>query len=146
MTNLQQHFLRELKALGYEVDHLEEQPESPNKWIVQNLLELEHTFSNQGHSGSSAPYVLGLFKTLANFEPASPLKGTDDEWNEVGPGVFQNNRCPHVFKEADRFDGKPYDSAAVIFKEENGSCYTSRDSAKRITFPYTPQREYVRVS
>lgn len=45
-----------------------------------------------------------------------PLTLEDDEWNEVGiqhnedsqVKVYQNNRAYNVFKEADKFDGKPY--------------------------------------
>jgi hypothetical protein len=141
MSNYQKHAERELRALGYEIDKLEEQKEDPNKWICQNIFELLHTFGNQGHSGSSAPYVVNLFAKLAMFEPLCPLTGTDDEWNEVGTGVFQNKRCSHVFKE----NGATYDSEAVIFREPSGACFQNRDSRKPITFPYTPIREYVDV-
>jgi hypothetical protein len=85
------------------------------------------------------------------FEPIVPLTGEDWEWCEVHDGVFQNKRCGHVFKQADRFNGQAYDGEAVIFwdwctDEETGerfkSHFTSRDSAQPITFPYTPKREY----
>ena len=34
------------------------------EWHGRELLSV---FSKQGHSGSSAPYVIGLFNALANF-------------------------------------------------------------------------------
>lgn len=99
-------------------------------------------FSKQGHSGFSAPYCVETFRKLALHEPLVPLSGADDEWNEVSDGMWQNNRCSHVFKDA---DGKAYDIEGRIFREPNGACYTSRDSRVYIEFPYTPKREYVDV-
>lgn len=137
MSNYIDHARRELNAIGYKLDGPLE--DGPNKWVMENIFELLEVFEKQGHSGSSAPYVAAMFQKLANFEPLGPLKGTDDEWNEVGDGIFQNNRCSHVFKE----HGQAYDIEAIIFKDSNGSCYTNRQSRKNISFPYTPERVYL---
>ena len=74
------HAKRELVAIGYDLNDKEE---GPNKWIMENLFELLAVFSTQGHSGSSAPHCISMFKKLASFEPLSPLTGEDDEWNDV---------------------------------------------------------------
>lgn len=135
------HAEREFVAAGYTpLD--QEQEDGPNKWIQQNVLELLEVFSRQGHSGSSAPYCVSMFKKLAMHEPLVPLSGDDAEWNEVGDGHWQNNRCSHVFKDA---DGRAYDSNGRVFREPNGCCYTNRDSRVYVTFPYTPTTEYVDV-
>jgi hypothetical protein len=101
-----------------------------------------------------------MFAKLAKFEPLVPLTGEPAEWNEVGDGVFQNNRCGHVFKQATRFFGQAYDIEAVIFWEwyerslqvdEEGypgtvrekAHFTGSGSARAIEFPYTPKREYM---
>lgn len=158
--SLIKHALREFQTLGYKP--VEQEEDGPNKWIQENVLELLRVFGEQGHSGLSAPRCVELFSKLAKYEPLCPLSGEDSEWNEVGPGVFQNNRCGHVFKQADRFDGQPYDSNGKIFwewcerdldPEEEGypgksrfkSYWTARESCVPITFPYTPTREYVEV-
>ena len=144
MSNLEQHALAELKAIGYTpLDQPQE--DGPNKWIQENVLELIRVFAAQGHSGSSAPYCIGLFTKLANFEPIAPLTGEDDEWSEVSDGVFQNKRCSHVFKDNDRFGGQAYDIEGRVFGYPDGSCYTHSDSFMPITFPYTPTTEYVDV-
>jgi hypothetical protein len=140
--NLVSHARRELAAAGY--DPAEEE-EGPNKWIQQNLLDLLRVFSMQGHSGFSAGYCVGTFEKLARFEPLGPLTGADEEWFDHGGGMFQNKRCSHVFKQADRFDGQAYDIYGRIFREPNGCTYTSGDSHVPITFPYTPKREYIDV-
>lgn len=132
-----EHARRELKAIGYDLDSTED---GPNKWMVAGLLELLEVFGKQGHSGFSAPYAANMFKKLALFEPLGPLTGEDDEWVEVGNGMWQNNRCSHVFKEA---DGRAYDSHGRIFRDPDGVCVTNRDSRVFITFPYTPTSEYV---
>jgi len=94
------------------------------------------------------------------FEPLVPLTGEDWEWTETSEGVFQNKRCSHVFKQADRFDGQAYDIDGIVFYEwherdldpdEPGypgktrfkSHYTSSESRVPVTFPYTPIKNYV---
>lgn len=133
-----EHAKREFKAVGYT-----DEDTGPNKWIQDNVLELLEVFSKQGHSGSSAPVVANMFKTLALFEPLAPIQGTAEEWNQVGETTWQNIRCSHVFK--DSIDGQAYDFQGRIFREPNGACFTSRDSRVPVTFPYTPKREYVDV-
>jgi hypothetical protein len=85
--------------------------------------------------------AISLFEKVARFEPLTPLTGDDDEWMEVGDGMFQNIRCSHVFKNKDG----AYDIDGRIFREPNGSCYTNGKSRVPVTFPYTPSREYVDV-
>ena len=128
--------------------------------ICVHVLKLLDVFADEGHSGSSAPYAVNVFKKLAMFEPLVPLTGEDWEWHEPSPGVFQNKRCSRVFKQADRFDGQAYDIDGRVFYEWNEreldpdeegypgkrrfkSHYTSRDSLVPVTFPYTPSTEYV---
>jgi hypothetical protein len=133
------HARRELNAIGYKLDGPLE--DGPNKWTMENLFELLEVFGKQGHSGSSAPMIAGMFKKLALFEPLGPLTGKDDEWQEVAEGMWQNIRCSHVFKDA---NGKAYDGEGVIFQDPDGLCYTNSDSRVYISFPYTPERRYVR--
>jgi ferredoxin len=157
------HAKREFKALGYKpVEESTDEEDGPNKWIQENVFELLEVFSKQGHSGTSAPFCVDYFSKLALFEPLSPLTGEDWEWNEVGPGVFQNNRCSHVFHQADRFNGRPYDINGKVFwekcvrdleEDEEGypgireykSYFTSSDSFVLVEFPYTPTQEYIEV-
>lgn len=136
------HARIELEAMGYDLDDSEE---GPNKWMVENVFDLLRVFSAQGHSGASAPYAVETFRKLALHEPLCPLNGELLEWVEVGPGVFQNKRCSHVFKQADRFNGQAYDLDGRVFREPNGACYTNADSRVPIVFPYTPTRIYVDV-
>lgn len=134
--NLLAHAEREFQAIG---------KDEMGRLMAQNLRELVLVFSTQGHSGFSASYARSALDTLLKFEPLGPLRGTDDEWVQVGPKTLQNSRCGRVFKDFDRFDGKPYDIDAVVFREANGACFTGRGSAQVITFPYTPRTVYVDV-
>lgn len=120
---------------------LAEPSDSPNHWMALNVLALIDTFATQGHSGSSAPFCLAVFTKLANFEPWTPLQGTDDEWNVTSPGTWQNRRCSHVFRDATGV----YDINGRVFREPDGALYTSSDSRVLVTFPYTPHTEYVDV-
>lgn len=139
MSTYINHARRELNALGYKLEGPLE--DGPNKWIMENLFELLEVFDKQGHSGSSAPMVAGMFKKLALFEPLAPLTGKDDEWMEVADNCWQNIRCSHVFKGA---DGRAYDIDGIIFRDEDGSTYTNIESRVYVAFPYTPERQYVR--
>jgi hypothetical protein len=56
------------------------------------VLELVRVFANQGHSGMSAPLVIGMIEKLMQFEPLSPLTGAPEEWNELG--VRRRHRRP----------------------------------------------------
>jgi hypothetical protein len=149
MSNLIDHAMREFRACGW-VDESGTWNDEWQKEICENVLDLVRVFADQGHSGSTAPYLLNIFERVAALKPLVPLTGADHEWNEVAEGVFQNNRCSHVFKQADRFDGQPYDIDAVIFwewfRDENGDLrkthFTGSDSFRPITFPYTPTKTY----
>jgi len=134
MSNLRKHAEREFKILGWPGECEMQQ------LICNHVLELLDAFNGHGHSGSSAPYAISLFAKLAAFEPISPLTGADDEWNEVGEGVFQNNRDSEVFKE----NGEAYWIFGKIFKDKNGCTYTSKDSNVPVVFPWKrPEPEVI---
>lgn len=148
MSNLHKHAMMEFKAAGW-LDDNDNFKDEMQESICNHVLKLLELFSEEGHSGSSAPYTINLFSKLAKFEPIVPLTGEDWEWTEVGDGIFQNNRCSHVFKQADRFDGQAYDIEGIVFwdwgiyeGETFKSYFTSSDSRVPITFPYTPERKY----
>lgn len=134
------HAMREFKAAGW----LNEDgtfKDEMQKMMCDHVLELLKVFSNEGHTGTTAPYAVNLFKTLAMFEPLVPLTGEDFEWDHVGDNLWQNNRCSRVFKD----DRRAYDIEGLIFRTPDGGCYTSKGSRTTVTFPYTPKREYMDV-
>lgn len=149
MSNLRNHAMMEFKAAGW-TDENGKFNDEMQEMICNHVLKLLDVFDDEGHSGSSAPYAVDLFKKLAMFQPVVPLTGEDWEWTEVRTGVFQNKRCSHVFKDPDRFNGQAYDIDAIVFydfyTDEEGkkhkSYFTNSDSFVPITFPYTPKREY----
>lgn len=86
------------------------------KIFNDGILKVVNAFADCGHSGFSASLAINYLDRLLRFKPLMPLTLEDDEWNEVGiqhkednqVKVYQNNRASNVFKEADKFDGKPY--------------------------------------
>lgn len=157
MSNYRDHAMMEFRAAGW-TDSDGKFKDEMQEAICNHVLKLLDIFDGEGHSGSSAPYAVDLFKKLALFEPIVPLTGEDWEWNLIydertnGVHVYQNKRCSAVFKQADRFNGQPYYLNAVVFWEWNRSketgevyktSYTNSDSFQPITFPYTPKTEYV---
>jgi len=157
MNNYTKHALKEFRAAGW-VDENGKFHDEMQEAICNHVLRLLDVFDGEGHSGSTAPYTINLFRRLAMFEPIGPLTGVDSEWNEVGDGMFQNNRMGAVFKQADRFDGQPYWLDGKVFWEwathpdiDDGkpfkSYFTSADSRVVIEFPWVkPDKpEYVFV-
>lgn len=136
-SNLCSHARRELRACG-----LFGEDDFYGGMTGEAVMDLVTVFASHGHSGMSADLVRSLFGKVADYQPLSPLTGEDSEWNEVSDGVLQNNRCSHVFRE---LDGEAYDSEGRIFKDKDGSCFTSFDSRVNVEFPYTPKKEYVNV-
>lgn len=137
MSNLVKHAEAELKILG--MGPHDESVDPMNRLMGKQILQIVKTFSKQGHSGFSANYAANLADSLLRFEPASPLTGEPDEWQEVGENLWQNRRCSHVFKDPDH----AYDIEGRIFRDKDGSTWTNGKSHVTITFPYTPKRKYV---
>jgi|688.fasta_scaffold1515428_1 hypothetical protein len=143
----------EFRAAGW-VDDKGEYCDEMQGMICDHVLKLLDVFADEGHSGSSAPYAVNLFKTLAMFEPIVPLTGEDWEWTEIAREMsgsnngtlYQNKRCSRVFKD----DGGAYDIDGIVFydwfedenHERHKSHFTSKESRVYVTFPYTPKTEY----
>jgi len=106
------------------------------------VMRMMREFSDEGHSGTSAHISSALFKSLSRFRPLTPLTGADDEWIEVSSGLWQNNRCSTVFKDA---DGSAYDIDGIVWEDEQGIRFTNKDSRVEVTFPYEPDTEYRKV-
>lgn len=104
---------------------------------IKCVIELLETFDKQGHSGFSALYVLKLFERLSCWKPIMPLTGEDDEWVDVDyeENLQQNKRYFSVFR-TNHDNSTAYDIGGRVFIDEDGSCYTNRDSRVPVTFPY----------
>jgi hypothetical protein len=141
---LVEHARRELDALARSADADEGRVDEFQREINDHLLAMVALFSEAGHSGGSAGYAIGMLQRLLSFEPIGPLTGDDDEWmlvtddNDRGP-LEQNVRCSRIFREM----GVAYDIEAVVYRERNGCGFTGWDSARRVTFPYTPKTREV---
>ncbi len=141
MSNMTSFAENELRIIGM----LGGSGEDMNEKMSQHILKMIGVFAEEGHSGFSASYAVGCLEKLLRFEPLSPLTGEESEWTDLSEYgetdmTAQNKRCGRVFKRA---DSTAYDSEAVVFRDPDGACFTSRESRRDITFPYTPKREYV---
>lgn len=136
----------------YELDLLleqcgdDEEARRMQKVINKNLLDLVELFASQGHSGFTANYTIKNLIKLLNQSFITPLTGAEEEWNEVTPGVYQNKRESRIFKQHDRFEGKPYYLDGKAFSDDGGKTwYTNKDSFVTIEFPLykLPDTEYI---
>lgn len=117
MSNLIEHAKRELKLIG-----ADSKDGVYDGMLYDSCMELVTVFSKQGHSEMSASIVRDLFNKLADFKPLSKLTLDDDEWSEVGNGIYQNNRNSAVFK--DGKDRRAYYIDAFYKKTRNGSTWS----------------------
>lgn len=114
--------------------------------VNRNILEIVKVFSEQGHSGFSAGYVLSMLERLLRFKPISPLTGADDEWDEDvctrdGIRMYQNKRCSSVFKSVDAQGNviSCEDIDGIVVSDNGGiTWFTSGSFRKNVTFPYLP--------
>ena len=151
MNNYQKHALVEFKAAGW-LDENDKFKDEMQALICNQVLRLLDIFGGQGHTGSTAPYTINLFKTLAMFEPVSPLTGLDWEWVDVSDRspenkpLWQNVRCGRIFKD----ENHAYDIEGIVWynwstDEKTGekfkSHFTNRESRVPVTFPYLPKTE-----
>ena len=148
MNNLHEHALTEFKAAGWLKDSGEYTDEMQGL-ICAHVLKLIDIFAEEGHSGSTAPYAINMFKKLAMFKPLTPLSGADDEWVKHDYGTeptYQNKRLSSVFKDV---NGECYNIDGKVFwewyKDDEGNIskiyYSGSGSSTPVTFPYTPPDE-----
>ena len=138
-ANLLDFAINELSLIYGPLDKVEDEQ---NKWMVNHILGMIQEFCKEGHSGFSASYAIEVLNKLLKFQPLTPLTGSDNEWSEVESGMWQNVRCPTIFKNS---DGKAYNIDGKVFMDENGCSYTNINSRVYIDFPYTPKTIYVKV-
>jgi hypothetical protein len=67
--------------------------------MYQQVIEAVAVFASHGNSGSSAPYEINLVKKLCNWDIISPLRFTNDEWQQISAdGTCQNIRKGDLLK------------------------------------------------
>lgn len=156
--SFEQHALMEFRAAGW-IDADGNYCDEMQQTMCEGILDLLKVFSDQGHSGSTAPYAIAQFARLTEFKPLAPLTGEEWEWAEPHDkegNLRQNRRCGTVFTDAST--GRTYDIDGRVFWEWRSSTdiddgrpfksyWVGRESAVDITFPYTPPKkpEYVFV-
>jgi len=123
MSQYKKHAIEEFKYAGWLKDGVYK--DDMQKLMCTQVLELLDKFAEHGHSGTSAPYALNLFKKLAEFKPITTLTFQDSEWGESysnGDGNnYQNKRNSSIFKHGK--EGKPYFIYAHVQKDQNGNCW-----------------------
>ena len=78
MSKLNEHAIMEFKAAGW-LDDSGAYIDEMQAMLCEHVLELLTVFSNEGHSGSTAPYAIDMFSRLAKFHPIAPITGEDWE-------------------------------------------------------------------
>jgi hypothetical protein len=155
MNNTELHTVNELNLL----DTAKGDERSVILEFRNELIALARKFGDSGQSGGSAPFVASALasavKNLCLQMPVAPVMGTDDEWVEVAEDngtLFQNKRCPAVFKN----DAGAHFLDAIVWVEEGGVGFTGKahnglgggeiiSSHQPVKFPFIPKTFYVDV-
>ena len=136
--NIAEYAKRELDLIG-----LSENNQNELDLAMRNyILEAVAAFGAQGFSGFSASNAIAILTRLLQVQPLSALTGVDSEWNQVEEDLYQNVRCPSVFKNS----ASAWDINGKIFVDSDGNTFTSSDSRVFIYFPYAPSQEFVNVN
>ena len=126
-----------LEFAKWQLDKLTEKCKDEDSKIMQEMmnndvLELLKVFSEQGHSGFSAPIAIRLFSKLANYRIITEVEDNPDDWNEDG----QHKYIPSIIK---RGDGTCYYLYGRLFAEPNSdNFFYNKASNIDITFPVKP--------
>lgn len=135
MPTMMEYAKKEMALAGYSGD---------NKRRLQLCIyQLIQTFESQGHRNFETSFIVDIFQKLAQFQPISPLLGTDEEWIAYDKNTLQNVRCHTVFKKIDT--GRAYDTNVYVARDAEGRCY-STEVEYPVTFPYMPHTEYVKAT
>lgn len=124
---------KELDIIGMTDDNEDEM----NRMMRKHILHMVNEFAEEGHSGFSAGYALNILKSLLAFKPLAPLTGADDEWNEVGDGLWQNRRASDVFKD----ENGAYWSGGLVFWE----WFTDKQTGEKFKSYFTGKESRVRI-
>lgn len=92
------HAQRELSLIGMTVDDLDPM----NAQMTDYILKMVQDFADQGHSGFSAAYAIGILEKLLRFENLSPITSNPNEWTHIseeigGENLWQSKRNPALF-------------------------------------------------
>ena len=109
--------------------------------MKQALLQVVRAFSDEGHSGGSAPngigFVTSILKRVLMFMPITPIEDIPEEWTEVSDGLLQNKRYSALFKDKKLFNGQAYNVEGKIFSDDMGKTwFTNHESKLPVKFPY----------
>ena len=144
MSNMVEHAKRELDLI---LNNCRTEEDRKYQQLANDdILEIVKLFAEQGHSGISANYTIGVLEKLLRQSFVTPLTGEDDEWNEIRTGVFRNKRESAIFKQAGRFNGQAYYLYGKAFSDDGGETwYTSQKSFVTVEFPLFKLPETERV-
>lgn len=117
MSNLVDYAKSELERAG-----MFDSDSDYNGALGPAVLKIVEEFSKEGHSGASAGIAIRLLTRLLRFKPITPITGADEEWMEVGTGMYQNMRNSSVFKQDGygAYDIDAPDNRALISFPYNG--------------------------
>ena len=120
----------------------DEDSKTMQNMMNNDVLELLKVFSEQGHSGFSAPIAIRLFSKLANHKLITEVEDNPDDWDENG----QHKYITSIFK---REDGTCYYMYGRLFAEPNSdNFFYNKASNVDVTFPiklYDLESKYIRL-
>lgn len=100
------HARRELELLGEDDE------------TIEAYLAVIKAFVKMNHSGASATVAIPVIVNLLSFKNLTDLTTSPDEWNKVGPGVWQSARNPEAFSSD---GGKTYKLLSEGYMEHNSA-------------------------
>jgi hypothetical protein len=149
------HIKAELKMSGWVNSYGEciDEKFMTHVYVCRRIIDLLTSMENKNKGDEALSILTDILDKMVNFLPVTPLRGEDDEWDEISPGNFRNKRYPDVIKTNEESINQSFDTARKVFcsskKDAEGKeetiFFTNHESSVPITFPYMPEKEYVEV-
>ena len=139
--NLKEHALQQFELLGWTKDG--KFKDDMQEDICNGTLKLIEIFSEQGHSGMTAPYAISLFEKLASWKSIADITANREWWNgDIGSGNMVQSRiqCDVFSTEEDLKKNRAYFLDGIIFKDRDGCCYTNSKSRVWFDLPGLPPK------
>jgi hypothetical protein len=114
--------------------------EGPNRWMAEHMVRMLRLFATEGHSGSSAPFAVAVFKELAMFRPWGPLTGAEDEWGEPFDNEEPNAETPMTAR------GESFAIRMADASPASAAVCRSRSHTRRSANTWTFQPQSLRTS
>lgn len=167
ISNMYDWAVREVELTKkYDIKNMKNDEEIKDEQYKKDILNYSHmvydaaldvfkVICDQGHSGMSIRYLMGVLNRMVDEKPLSPIEDIPEVWDEMsfaedGSKHYQCNRCSALFKGIYK-DGTikySYNYSVITVDAVTGGVYSTGlarsiyEEMNPITMPFMPKNGY----